>query len=214
MRIIEKTLRCDQSLCPGCQRYELAAEVGAGGLWMLSVGEPEPDNEIWDKLDGVLGILTRGPVQRAMDESDDYSFTYPRLYIDQVSEGILEDAKRSGATIESSAGLIVMSWSLPSPCGILPFHRLRYRIAIDDTVTHRQLQKETEDYCTGEGDPKPKGDDLLSRMKKTARHKHTNYDDLRAFLKSRGRLESRGVDAIRLAVNEEIEKVHPPLKGL
>ena len=38
-----------------------------GGLWMLSVGDPEPDNTTWDKLDDACGIRTREPVHRAMD---------------------------------------------------------------------------------------------------------------------------------------------------
>ncbi len=213
MQIEGKTLKCDKSLCPGCQRYELEAEIMKGGLWMLSVGDPEPDYTTWDKLDDACGIRTREPVQRAMDVSDDYSFTYPALYIDWVPDGILEDAQRSGARIELDPSTIILRWGLPSTCGLLPLGRLKYRIAIDDTVSWRQLRKEARDYCRSNHKPVPKGDELLSRMKKTARHKHTNYEDFLAFFKSRGRLESPGVDAIRVAFDEGIEKAYPPLKG-
>ena len=211
MRKVEKSLKCDIVLCPGCQKYELDAEISAAGLSSLSVGDPEPDNAIWDRLDGAFGIRTREPVQAAMDRSDDYCFGYPTLYIDHVAQKTLEDAERSGATIEREHHGIAMRWGLPSPCGILPLSK--YWIAIDDTVTWGQLRKEARDYCRDDGLPVPKGDDLLSRAKKTVRHKHTTYDAVRDTLKSLGRLESRGVDAIRLAFNEEIEQVYPHLKG-
>ena len=206
--------KCGQVLCPGCQKYELSSEISECGLWMLSEGDPEPDNAKWDKLDVACGIQTRRIVQTAM-AFDEYSFTYPNLYIDWVPKWTLEDAERSGATIEiDHPYCIVLRWSLPSPCGILPLGgRLKYRIAIDDTVTWRQLRKEARDYCRGRDKPVPKGNDLLSRMKNTARHRHTNYEEILDFLKSRGGLQQRGVDAIRLAFNEEIEKVYPPLKG-
>ena len=181
---------------------------------MLSEGDPEPDNAKWDKLDAACGIQTRRTVQTAMAFGE-YSFTYPVLYIDWVPKWTLEDAERSGATIEiDHPYCIVLRWSLPSPCSILPLGgSLKYRIAIDDTVTWRQLRKEARDHCRGRDKPVPKGDDLLSRMKNTVRHKHTNYEEVLDFLKSRGGLQQRGVDAIRLAFNEEIEKVYPPLKG-
>ena len=212
MRIEGKTLKCDRYLCPGCQEYELKDVIKAAGLSMLNPGDPEPDNAIWDKLDASCGIQTRELVQRAM-RFGDYCFTYPLLHIDYVPESIVEDMERSGATIDDLRHCIVMRWGLPSPCGILQLRRFKYRIAIDDTVPWRKLRAETRDYCRGEGKPEPKGDDLLSCMKKTARHKHTNYDALRKFFGERGRLESRGVAAIRLAFDEELEKVYLPLKG-
>lgn len=213
---IGKQIRCSLPLCENCQRdefhrkvYARLAEAGIDSLY--EENESEVDEGVWDEIDAATGVRTREIVQRIVHAVGEYSFMYPSLVVDYLSDADREAVEGSGAEVtwHEDSLYYFIQWELPN-CGL--FSSLSYRMRIDH-VTSKELRRDALKHARVEGKPTPKGDALLRSKKNIARHKYSNYDELRSWHKSLVRpLTDEGVRAIRTAYNEEIERMHPDLK--
>ena len=217
MTEIAKKIRCSLPLCQSCRRdeflrkaYSRRHEAGIDSLY--EENESEVDEAVWDEIDAATGVKTREIVQRIVHAVGEYSFMYPSLVVDNLSDADREAAERSGAEVTWHEGsrYYFIQWELPN-CGLLS--SLSYRIRIDH-VTSKELRHDALKHARDKGRPTPKGDALLRSKKNIARHKYSNYDELRSWHKSLVTpLTDEGVSAIRDAYNEEIDRLHPDLKA-
>ena len=206
MQTIVRAIHCDRALCKSCREDEWNKAIDEAGLWMVYKGsEPEPDSTKWDEIDAAMGIKTREVVQEMILRDPDFSFSYPRLTVELITDLEKEFAERSGAVVTSSGdGLYSIEWEIPE-CGLFG----EYKLGITE-IQRDQLRRDAVKHARDRGIPVPKGSDLLRYMKNTARHRYSNYE---GFLSSRKSLNQpltrEGVKATRTAYDEEIERINP-----
>ena len=218
VKVIEigKQIHCSLPLCENCQRdefhrkvYARLAEAGIDSLY--EENESEVDEAVWDEIDAATGVKTREIVQRIVHAVGEYSFMYPSLVVDYLSDADREAAERSGAEVTGHEDSLYffIQWELPN-CGL--FSSINYRMSID-YVPSKQLRRDAIKYAKDKGKLAPKGDTLVHTKKNTARHRYSNYDELLSWHKSLARpLTDEGAKAIKDAYNEEIDRLHPDLK--
>lgn len=208
MQTIIRAIHCDRAFCKSCREDEWNEAINEAGIWMMYAGsEPEPNSVKWDEIDDAMGIKTREVVQEMTLRDPDFSFSYPRLIVELITDLEKEFAERSGAVVTSSGnGLYSIEWEMPE-CGLFG----EYKLGITE-IQWEQLRRDTVKYATERGIPVPKGRDLLRYMKNTARHRYSNYDGFLSSRKSLNQpLTGDGVKAARAAYNEEIERINPYL---
>ena len=214
MANIERKIRCSLPVCESCRREEFHSKINgrlaeAGIDAMDEDNESKVDNAAWDEIDSTLGIRTREIVQEIVLWGGEHYFSYPRLYVDLATPARRDAATRSGALVASDGhdGWKI-EWEIPQ-CGV--FSGI-YILDIEE-VPLEQLERETLEYAKDNGKPTPEGADLLRYMKNTVRHQHSNYHHFISWHQERQPFTDDGVNAIRGAFNEEIERIYPNLKG-
>ncbi|MCY4527420.1 MAG: hypothetical protein OXD46_00090 [Chloroflexi bacterium] len=208
MPTIIRAIHCDRALCKSCRTYEWNKAINEAGLGMMFEGsEPDPDFAKWDEIDVAMGIRTREAVQEISRWNMDYCFAYPRLIVELITDAEREVAERSGAVMTSEGdGLYSFEWKIPE-CGLLE-GEYKFNITV---VPWETLKNDAVKYAGN--DSSEQCDDLLRKMKNTARHRYSDYDDFRTSRESLGQpLTDDGVKAIRSAIDEEIERIYPRLK--
>ena len=139
----------------------------------------------------------------------DFSFSYPRLIVELITDLEKEVAERSGAVVTSSGdGLYSIEWEIPE-CGLFG----EYKLGITE-IQQDQLRRDAVKYATERGRPEPYGESLLRSMKDTARHLYSNYDGFLSWHQSFDTsLTEDGVNAARAAYNEELERINSYLRS-
>ena len=212
MRTIERKIRCSLPLCESCRPKEFHRKVTerlseAGIDSFHEYGESQVNDAVWDEIDTAIGIRSREVVQEIIVWGGEYYFSYPQLRVDLTTPARRKAAKQSGAVVTSEGrdGWKI-EWEIPQ-CGV--FSGI-YIMDIAE-IPPDQLEREALKYAKDNGKPSPEGAELLRCMKNTVRHQHSNYHHFISWHWERQPFTDYGVNAIRGAFNEEIERIYPDL---